>query len=1277
MKYINRGICHKFVLTLVLIILIIGGVGLNVHGEMNETWNADNRSSITKLDLHIQECSVDSNDLPQPLTAPPGPVRQPAEFEPMEGVLIRYPFGISYSLIAEMSEDVNVVTIVNNDTEKNTVESNYISNGVNMANCKWLIAGSNTYWTRDYGPWFVFNGLDQQGIVNHTYNRPSRTKDNVIPEKYGINQSIPVYDMPLVHSGGNYMCDGMGIAISTDLVLDENPSLTQPQIEQTVLSYLGIHTYHLVPDALGEYIKHIDCWAKFLAPDKILIGQVPQTHPRYTNFEAAVQYFENQTSSFGRPYKIYRVYAPNGEPYTNSLILNDKVLVPITGSANDNAAIATYQSALPSHEILGFTGSWAKTDALHCRTMGIKDRDMLYIEHIPLEDAEPDKNGFYLEAKVIPNSGGTLIGMPKLYWRFQGTGAWQEVSMTSIGNDIYSSYISSNPQPVDGSIIEYYIEAQDTFGESGKHPFVEPFHTFTVKVVPPVITEVQTEPVSQIPDETVEISANVTDNIEVDKVYLQITYPDDTVENFSITQNVTGNYYKCNRTYSEIGIYQYTIWASDINNKWAHSDRCQFEILDVINPIADAGPDQFIMKGTEVVFNGTGSSDNVGIVNWTWEASLNTSGTLYLFGPTPRYTFNQVGNFHFFLTINDSADLHDSDWVWINVSSPDYIVINSKYTEPKIVSVNTEIHISCQVKNIGGFDADAESVMGFYNSTTPDDPFYEFIVEPLGLDQESDQIDVYWVAPDTADTYFVAMETDYFNEIDELDEDNNNLTLEFIVVGKPVTTPNIGPPNYVEDGIYITSSTNIFFSVIDYSGAGISTIKYKVGFGSDWTDIAPGEYFNISEEGLHTIFYYSIDHAGGFEEIKQFEVVIDNTAPQTTVGLGEPSYKADTNDNWFISVNTPINFSTIDSGTLPVGEQYIEYRIDSLPDWNYFTSNFTLNGLTGGPHLIEYRAVDKLKNSEQIQKITLYLDSTAPTTIVNVGTPIYESDKIFITSDTEIKFEVDDTGTYGPGSGVNICYYKIDDSATFNIYNLNEAISDLSEGKQTIHYYSVDWIGNIEPQKEIIVCIDNSAPETTIIPGDEFTLTIMDYPKGNKTNSGIKHTFYRIDDGEWLDYAVTGKFTVPKGKHVISFYSIDNLNNTEEIKTLEFEIKDDEEDEAGIVVMVFGLIIIMVVIFLMILILLKRKRKQDQTSIPGQQMLQPEPEVSDQILPSEQVPSPETDQLEEIPPPPNFEPQSPVTETLPQDPGEVQPPQVSPEPESDITKSEDDFEPQY
>ena len=270
----------------------------------------------------------------QLLTAPPEPIRQPAEFEPMEGVLIRYPFGISYQIIAEMSEDVEVVTIVASSSQQSYVISQYQNYEVNLNHCSFLIAPSDSHWTRDYGPWFVFNGNDELGVIDFTYNRP-RPNDNNIPSAFASNQGLSYYLMPLTHTGGNYMTDGQGISVSTDLVWTENSGYTHEQINGIVEDYLGITTYHVVPDVNGEYIKHIDCWGKYLAPDVIMIREVPQSHSQYDEIEAAVDYFESQISCYGTPYEIARVYTPNNQPYTNSLILNDKVLVPIT----DNIAV--------------------------------------------------------------------------------------------------------------------------------------------------------------------------------------------------------------------------------------------------------------------------------------------------------------------------------------------------------------------------------------------------------------------------------------------------------------------------------------------------------------------------------------------------------------------------------------------------------------------------------------------------------------------------------------------------------------------------------------------------------------------------------------------------------------------------------------------------------------------------------------------------------------------------------------------------------------------------
>ena len=395
-------------------------------------------------------------------------IRQPAEFEPMQGVLIRYPFGISYDIIKEMAEDVNVVTIVASVSEKNTVQTQYQSHGVDISHCTYLIAPSDTYWTRDYGPWFIINQDDVQGIVDFTYNRP-RPNDDQIPTRYANNQSIPVYNMPLVTAGGNYMTDGQGIAISTTLVWEENTGYTHDEINQMVNQYLGIETYHVVPDVNGEYIKHIDCWGKYLSPDTILIREVPTSHSQYDEIEAAVDYFESQLSCYGTSYNVARVYTPNDQPYTNSLILNNKVLVPITGSQWDDEAIASYQSAMPGYEVLGFTGSWDSTDALHCRAMGITDRYMLYISHTPLAGNQTGENGYEIHAMIHPYSDqGLVASSTGVYWTVNN-GSWNFIQMTSQGNEYYSAVI---PPQVNGSVVRYYIHAEDASGRVENHPYI-------------------------------------------------------------------------------------------------------------------------------------------------------------------------------------------------------------------------------------------------------------------------------------------------------------------------------------------------------------------------------------------------------------------------------------------------------------------------------------------------------------------------------------------------------------------------------------------------------------------------------------------------------------------------------------------------------------------------------------------------------------------------------------------------------------------------------------
>jgi len=403
-------------------------------------------------------------------TLPPiGPVYNVAEFNRMQAVLIRYPFGISYAVIAELSEDVKVVTIVTGLSQENTVIANYIANGVNISNCSFLYAPTESYWTRDYGPWFVFDGNGLPGIVDFPYNRPSRPNDDNIPVVLSQNLGINLYGMNVIHTGGNYMTDGMGISSSSELVWDENPTLTHAEIAQDFQDYLGILNYHVVPDPNNTYIDHIDCWGKFLDVDKVLIREVPPGHAQYDEIEATASYYQSQISSYCVPFEIFRVYTPNNEPYTNSFIINNKVLVPVTGSQWDDEALLVYQEAMPGYEVVGFTGSWESTDALHCRVIGIADLGMLRINHVPLLGYQPLQTEYEIQSEIIAYSNQPVYSDSVFIIYSVNYGNWDTIPMINISGNTYSGSI---PGPVYGSQVEYYLFAADQSGRNETHPLI-------------------------------------------------------------------------------------------------------------------------------------------------------------------------------------------------------------------------------------------------------------------------------------------------------------------------------------------------------------------------------------------------------------------------------------------------------------------------------------------------------------------------------------------------------------------------------------------------------------------------------------------------------------------------------------------------------------------------------------------------------------------------------------------------------------------------------------
>jgi len=176
------------------------------------------------------------------------------------------------------------------------------------------------------------------------------------------------------------------------------------------------------------------------------------------------------------------------EPYINSLILNNKVFVPITGSQWDDDALDAYEAAMPGYEVLGFTGSWQSTDALHCRAKGIPDPEMLYIKHTPLSGAINGDEGVTIAFDAIAYSGYDIDTSASIvYWK-ENSGNWQTSTIQATGGDSYQAIIA--PQQ-NNSLISYYIHMEDTHGKTANHPYIgaPDSHQFTVE-----ITEINVPP---------------------------------------------------------------------------------------------------------------------------------------------------------------------------------------------------------------------------------------------------------------------------------------------------------------------------------------------------------------------------------------------------------------------------------------------------------------------------------------------------------------------------------------------------------------------------------------------------------------------------------------------------------------------------------------------------------------------------------------------------------------------------------------------------------------
>jgi agmatine/peptidylarginine deiminase len=401
--------------------------------------------------------------------APGGLVRTPGEYEPAEGIIMAWEGPGSWlSILAQMTReitttgDADAFIFVDSTSERTTATSQIAAQGADMSRVHFEVKRTDTIWSRDYGPRYIFLGSAPDGtggvraIVDHTYNRP-RPNDNSLPSYWAGERNEPYFLIPLVHGGGNYHLETgspAGVGHSTQLISNENPGLSDAEIVQLWSDYQNLNTTLYTPyPTFVDSTQHIDMWMIMLDDNKVLISEwvnEPSASWAVTSDNAAADFA-------ARGFEVFRVPAvrSGGTHYTftNAVICNDLVLVPLYTNASasqyNDDALAVWEAAYPDKSIVQINCQALVTSAgvMHCIMM-----------HVPAP-ANGDAPGVYMTSQ---NDGpvidpGELVETSWLFDSPEGV-TTADLLLSTDGGASYSSVVGSG---FDASTGTYYWTAPD------------------------------------------------------------------------------------------------------------------------------------------------------------------------------------------------------------------------------------------------------------------------------------------------------------------------------------------------------------------------------------------------------------------------------------------------------------------------------------------------------------------------------------------------------------------------------------------------------------------------------------------------------------------------------------------------------------------------------------------------------------------------------------------------------------------------------------------------
>jgi hypothetical protein len=112
------------------------------------------------------------------------------------------------------------------------------------------------------------------------------------------------------------------------------------------------------------------------------------------------------------------------------------------------------------------------------------------------------------------------------------------------------------------------------------------------------------------------------------------------------------------------GLYAVTLNVSDAREGF-DTDTIAVTVRDITSPEADAGGDQRGQVNTPIIFDASGSQDNVGIIAYAWDFGDGVTGT----GVSATYQYTRSEQYEVTLTVTDAAGNSDINIVQVTVEA--------------------------------------------------------------------------------------------------------------------------------------------------------------------------------------------------------------------------------------------------------------------------------------------------------------------------------------------------------------------------------------------------------------------------------------------------------------------------------------------------------------------------------------------------------------------------------------------------------------------------------